>query len=431
MLDDLVIGAGLAGLATAWHLVEQGREVAVFEAGARAGGLIRTVVEGGLVLELGPQSLQSTPAAVRLAARLGLRARVLVPEGVAHARFVLHEGRLEQLPRSISGLWRSPLLRRRQVLRLLAEPLVPRGGKQGETLFDFVARRFGVGVAEGLLDPFVAGVFGGDPRELEACTAFAVLVDYEREHGSVVRGALAAGATRAAARPPWMRSAIFAFRGGNGGLVDALVQRLGPRLHLGQAVRNWQVFPGGFEVPELGVSARRLWVCCPPHQLGLLPALQQRPVVSVHLAWPREQVARGPGFGWLAPSHERTDVLGALWVSSLFPSHAPGRRLVRVMMGGTRDPEAASLSDAALVARARAILAEVEGVTAVPSHVHLHRAMPGIPQYRPGHGAALSRLANENPGVGFVGWHVSGVGLSHILAAAEDLTAHGSTAADG
>ena len=46
------------------------------------------------------------------------------------------------------------------------------------------------------------------------------------------------------------------------------------------------------------------------------------------------------GFGFLVPRQEGLRLLGALWTSTLFPERAPeGDVLMRVMIGGARDPE--------------------------------------------------------------------------------------------
>jgi len=55
-----VIGAGLAGLAAAWRLVERGQEVVVYERRPVPGGLLATVERGGIRADTGTQLLAST-----------------------------------------------------------------------------------------------------------------------------------------------------------------------------------------------------------------------------------------------------------------------------------------------------------------------------------------------------------------------------------
>jgi len=70
-----VVGGGLSGLAAAHRLLEldPSIQVVVFEASARAGGIVSTRRDGPLVLEEGPDSfLTEKPEALALLRRLGL-----------------------------------------------------------------------------------------------------------------------------------------------------------------------------------------------------------------------------------------------------------------------------------------------------------------------------------------------------------------------
>src|SRR5438477_401484 len=50
----VVVGAGIAGLATAWYLQQRGIDVVVLEADDRVGGKVRSRDFGGLLLDVGP-----------------------------------------------------------------------------------------------------------------------------------------------------------------------------------------------------------------------------------------------------------------------------------------------------------------------------------------------------------------------------------------
>jgi oxygen-dependent protoporphyrinogen oxidase len=422
MATHVVVGAGIAGLAAAFHLVEEGHDVVVLEASQRAGGRIRTVHQRGVVLEEGPQTLQATGPALRLIGRLGLRRRVLWPDRRARRRYILHDDALHALPTSMAGMWRSPPLSRAQVLRLLAEPLAATDPRDGETLHQFASRRLGVAVADLLLDAFVAGVFAGDPRELEAASAFPRLVEMESGFGSLFAAALLAERPD---KPGWAEGTMLTFDQGMSVLVDGLVSRLGGRILFGERVERVETTAAGVVVHAGGETyeADRCWMCVSPSVLHPEWSPPRATLATAQLVWPREEVRIHDGFGWLCPSSARRDVLGALWVTASFPSHAPGRAVVRVMMGGRRDPGAATLTDAAILERARRILSEVEGIDAAPEWSHLCRVRPGIPQYVPGHAARVARLQAASPYVRWLGWEVSGIGLSGVLAAAEQVTA--------
>lgn len=424
----IVLGAGVTGLAAAVLLKARGEDVVVLEAADRAGGAVRTELREGYVLEHGPESIRGgAPAVRRVLERVGLVERVITASRAASARYLLHRGALVRVPSSPLGFLRSPLLRRRAALRMLAEPLVPGGATDGESVRAFVRRRIGRGATEALLDAVIGGITAGDPRQLDARTLLPRPWGWERDHGGLFRGMLA---SRDETVEP-KRS--FTFPRGMGELVEALVDAVGPSLRLGEPAERVESGPGGLVVHgrRERFPADRLIVTCAPEIAGRLlddlhvPRLPRAPVAAVHLAYPAEAVPGGlPGFGWLASSRERRDVLGCLWVSGTFPSHAPaGRHLLRIMLGGAREPALAEAPDERLIDHARAVLRDVQGVNADPVLAHVVRALPGIPQYPPGWGAFVDGLARWRPaGITFAGWYYGGVGVADGLAAADRIT---------
>ena len=67
---------------------------------------------------------------------------------------------------------------------------------------DFVRRKFGHEILEYLVTPFVSGVYAGDPEKLSLRAAFPSLDEWEREYGSVLRGAMKSRPAKGAGRGP-------------------------------------------------------------------------------------------------------------------------------------------------------------------------------------------------------------------------------------
>jgi oxygen-dependent protoporphyrinogen oxidase len=308
------------------------------------------------------------------------------------------------------------------------EPLYPKRDppRRDESVFSFVSRRFGKTIAERLADPFIAGVFGGDAHAMEVASAFPAWVGFEQGSGSVLMGALRSPRKSKPATAP---KTLWTFRDGIETLPRALSTSLGDRLRLRAPVSRVEPHGAGLRVRTDGgaIDAARVVVCVPgvsaasflPSLAPELTAIASGHVAAVHLAWPESAVERRTrGFGWLAPSSQRLDVLGCLYVSDSFPGHAPGQILMRVMIGGTRSPRLAAVGSGALVAHARQIVADIEGIQAEPSFTHVSVHPTGIPQYHRGHGERMDRLAHAVPGVSFLGWGYTGVGVEHGVRAA-------------
>jgi protoporphyrinogen/coproporphyrinogen III oxidase len=103
-------------------------------------------------------------------------------------------------------------------------------------------------------------------------------------------------------------------------------------------------------------------------------------------------------FGFLVPRGQGLRILGALYDSSIFPGRAPaGLRLVRVMVGGRRDPEMLDLENGALIEAVARDLRAAWGFWKEPRVAKVIRHPLGIAQYERGHAEVLSRLAKATP----------------------------------
>lgn len=190
----VVIGGGIAGLSVARALRRQlpaeAARVIVLERADRPGGLVRSEVVDGYLCESGPSGfLDNAPATMALVRDLGLQGRLLPSRDLARRRFVVRGGRLLEIPASVGQFFLTPLLSWRGKLRLLLEPLASRGPEGDESIEAFAVRRLGREAATMLIEPMVAGIFGGDARELSMAACFPRLKDLERRHGSLI-GAL-------------------------------------------------------------------------------------------------------------------------------------------------------------------------------------------------------------------------------------------------
>lgn len=420
-MSTLVVGGGVTGLATAAFLSRAGREVEVFEPG-RPGGVVETLRSDGWVTELGPESIRGgDPALGELLDLLGLRPRVVKASPRASTRWLLHDGRLVALPAGPLAALRSPLWRRRHLLRALVEPIVPRGAGRPTSVAAFARAR--VGGLAALTDPLMAGIYAGDAEQLDAETALARPWRWVRESGSLARGA-----SRAPRGVEPLGS--FTFVDGLSELVTALTTRLGDRVRAGSVRSLTRRGDGWTAETDLGSrEVDQVVITCAPEAAARLlpdlrlPRLPRAPVAAIHLGYGADEVPDPGGFGWLCPSRERRDVLGVLWVSSTFPSHAPrGGTLLRLMCGGAREPALVERSDEELVAHARRVVAEVQGVRATPTFVHVNRVAPGIPQYPVGWGRELTALRARR-GITFAGWYWGGIGLADGVAAARAIAA--------
>jgi len=191
--DAIIIGAGITGLATAHFLKTQGVSTYVLEKDPHVGGTIRSGRVDGFLVEYGPNSaLDTSPVLHELFESAGVADRLEYANNKSQNRYIVRGGRLVNLPMSPVAFLKTPLFSTSAKLRLLKEPFISRSNPDTEeSLADFVRRRIGDEFLDYAINPFVAGVYAGDPEELSVKSSFPKLFELEQKHGSLIKGAIA------------------------------------------------------------------------------------------------------------------------------------------------------------------------------------------------------------------------------------------------
>src|ERR1700721_423451 len=126
MKSVAIIGAGIAGLTVAFCLKRKNVPVTVYEASARPGGVIQSVLKDGFLAENGPNTiLETAPEISQLIHDLNLESRRVNTNPDAEARFVVRGKRPVAMPSSQLGIFTSELLSTKSKFALLREPFVP------------------------------------------------------------------------------------------------------------------------------------------------------------------------------------------------------------------------------------------------------------------------------------------------------------------
>src|SRR5271155_1426805 len=433
-----VIGAGISGLACAYRLQQLGLDVTVFEANDSAGGMIESVEKGGLLFEGGPQSFQGTPALLELIREVGLEPQLQKADPRA-PRYVLLHGHLRKIPMSPQALLASTLLNPISRWKIASEPFKKsQPPTEEESVAAFVRRKFGNEILEYLVAPFVSGVYAGDPEKLSLKAAFPTLDEWERQYGSVLRGAMKS-------RPPKEQRAgappLCSFTHGVAALPRALAAKLGDALQYetraasvdsAGAGQHGHAAPGpvceirmvrdGQEQSALtsavviatpAYAAAHLLETSAPHLAQTLSGIAYAPVAVVASSYYRQQVGYPlEGFGFLVPRGEKVRTLGTVWNSSLFPGRAhEGSVTITSFIGGATDPDVINLHEENIAAIVTEENARILGITGPPVETAVWKYPRALPQYNLGHGHIVETIRSAeraSPGLFSAGNYLKG-----------------------
>lgn len=402
-----IIGAGISGLTLAYELQRRGIGYFLWEASAEPGGYIRSrrdmAADGRqtYLRELGPNSLLGDADLLLWLDELGLTPQLALSKPVSKARYIFRNGQYRQLPSGPLSLLFGNFFGWKTKWALLREQTNQTTSPDGETLAQFFRRRFTSEIVDYALAPFVAGIYAGDPERLLVSETFPVLLRYERDYGSVLRGLIRSQSSAGGAATGRRQS--FSFRDGMQTLPRALAAQL-THLSLNDPVGSigrigasgWLVesATGTQTVDRLvlaaGTDAAARLVSHPNLNnryaalAGALRGVEYPPMTVVHSAYKRAAV-RHPlnGFGGLNPKREGRFAAGHIWSSSTFDGRCPDDEvLFTTFVGGQGNEANARLPDDVLFSKVHQELADAFGISATgPTFRAVYRWERAIPQY--------------------------------------------------
>ena len=452
--DVVVVGGGIAGLAAAHALANANPalHVTLVEANQRLGGKIVTERGDGYVIEGGPDSfLAVKPRGVGLAAEIGLGDRLQGALPQPKRAFILHGGRLHDVPEGLSGLVptrlaplaRSGLLSPRGKARVALDYVLPPLRQvEDESLGAFIRRRLGREAWERLVEPLMAGIYAADGDQLSLAATFPQLREAELRYGGLIRGVLAARAATSAPGPP--KPAFLTPEGGLDAFVAALEDKLrqagvGIRTSvaataIAQAADGYAIRLAHGELLRADAiivaipayAAADLLATLDPSIAAELGAIPHASTAIVSLAYRRDDIPHPlAGHGYVVPRAEGGPILACTWSSRKWAGRAPaGWELLRVFIGraGDEQIDVEHASDESLLSLARREVAMRLGVATAPALTRIHRWPRGMPQYVIGHPARIARIEGRlrtHPGLLLAGNAYHGVGLPDCIASGE------------
>ena len=459
----VIVGGGISGLAAAYRLKQIASDVSItlIESDGRLGGKIITDRVDGFVIEGGPDTFLSyKPRGLGLCRELGLEGRLHGTNEKIRRTYVMRRAKLYDLPEGLTGLIPSrfgPMIKTGLIsllgkLRMGLDYFIPAKSLNGdESLAQFVERRLGRELYERMIEPLMSGIYAGDGEQLSLAATFPQLRQTEIEHGSLVKGMLAAkkngqhperssAGTQSKDAPKKKWAAFLTPTTGLAEIVEALQVRLNDvdiRLNtrVKQVNRNSSTYTIDLDNGTT-LSADAVILATPayitadliasidPEMATALRGIPYASTATVSVAYPLSDIPRPlNGYGYIIPRAEGRSILACTWTSTKFPHRAPdGYGLMRAFIGRAGDDDVINLSDEQLLQMVRDELHDVLGITAAPMLHRIFRWPKAMPQYTLGHLdrlAVIDRQLIDHPGLFVAGNAYRGIGLPDCIASGE------------
>lgn len=447
----IVIGAGITGLACALRLHRSGIRVLLLEASDSPGGVIASCQKNGFLFEAGPQCPRFARPLWDIVREVELEDE-FVPSRPGARRFILKNGQLHEAPFSVRRFVSTRLVGASSKFRLLTEAVRrARPPASEESLAEFVRRKFDDDVLSYIVDPFISAIYAGDAEQMGVESAFPFLARWERERGSVLRGAIRSRnpgmsvSPQAAASPAGRKTMdlteslprMGSFRAGLAALPKAIAAKLGDSISFGTRVESiepvaanggsaggWRLrLSGGEEISGSAVvitaasyEAARLVQTFAPRLAAMLAEIPYAPMAVVSSGYDRAQV-RNPlrGFGVLIPRREKLNTFFSVWNSSLFAGRAPAGKVVMTSFtGGATNPAIVGRDDAEIAEIVEEEMAGLLGIAGPPVERVVWKYPKALPQFNLGHARRITAIREalaEFPALRLAGNYLQGRSL--------------------
>jgi oxygen-dependent protoporphyrinogen oxidase len=442
--DAVIIGAGLTGLTLAFYLKKAGLKIKVLEKDDRVGGVIKTHYENDFIYETGPNSgVLSTPEAAELFEDLKNCELEFANEN-SKARWIWKSGKWEPLPSGIVDAVKTPLFKFMDKLHVMGEPFIKKGDDPDESVADLVKRRLGESFLHYAVDPFISGIYAGDPEKLITKYALPKLYNLEQNYGSFIKGSIKKKGEEKSERDKKANRKVFSVKNGLQNMVNSLENAIGAD-NISLSVNDIKVrkIKEIFEInyskqtaktvysdkvitTSGGYSLKNMFPDISDELINPIVNLKYAKVAQAILGFKHWKGIDLRSFGGLVPEQEHRKILGVLFLSSIFSNRAPEKgALLSVFHGGSRRPEIVELNDDEIIYLVKTELKEMMQLDSIePDLLKVVRYEHAIPQYEitsKERYLAIEKLQNRFKGLILAGNIRDGIGMSDRIAQARQI----------
>ncbi len=392
-----IIGAGISGLLCAYHAIEKGYDVEVYDAAAQPGGKIQTLQGKNGPMETAANAILADQLVESVAQKIGLK--LIAKQPIARKRYIYALGAIRRWPLGILDSLR--VLRFLFLWKVGALSIQPR---TQETLKTWSDRVLSSAISDRLLGPACQGIFGVDTQPLSASLIFNYFFAKTPRTYGELRGSVAP-------------------KDGMGQWVELLVKYLRSKnvqFHLSKPV---------------SVSADKIVIVATDlkntvqilkeqndQRAEILSSVSFVDLVSVNAFYNNRPSSQAAGFGVLFSRSEKLEPLGVLLNSDIFAKRAEQAHS-ETWIFGSQNSEYSQQSDDFFLTSIQAVRQKLWKTLEAPKEFKINRWPGAIPLYGIELENALTSLEKHpsSSGVFLMGNYLGELGLNRLFHSAKSL----------
>jgi protoporphyrinogen/coproporphyrinogen III oxidase len=447
MKTILVIGGGVTGLAAMYELNKWKRNhqsdirLVLAEASNQLGGKIRTVKQGGFVMEAGADSIVTRKGiGMDFIKELGLEDEVVY--NAAGRSFIYSDGELKLIPDgsvfgipgSVESLAKSTLVSTEGKVEALKDFYTKNESfTKNDSIGAFLEHFFGKELVEKQIAPVLSGVYSGELSDLTISKTLPQVFDYKEKYGSIIKGFEENSKI-------WQSNGekkFFSFKDGLGALIDAYEENLkGTEILTNTKVNTIEKMDGKYQVifsNGENMEADHIILSVPHNAVETMLAdqklqkefagLKNSSLISIYVAFDiSDTELPADGTGFIAASTDELSCNACTWTSRKWEhTSESGNLLVRLFYKSSH-PAYSSLKEMNQEELIKAALVDIEkslGIKAKPIASEVTNWEESMPNYLISHPQTVTALENrlleEYPGIYLAGCSYYGVGIPDCL----------------
>ncbi|MGV3465302.1 MAG: protoporphyrinogen oxidase [Heyndrickxia sp.] len=448
MKKVVVIGGGITGLSTMYHLQQLKRslqlemDLTLIEANSTLGGKIKSVTNEEFIMETGADSIVARKEGVAsLLDDLNLHDEIV--HNSTGKSYIYHHNELKPIPEdTIFGI---PMSKE----ALFNSELISEEGKN-QALKDFTTENttftkdssiglflesfLGKEIVENQIAPVLSGVYSGKLNELTLATTLPYLLDYKNQYGSIIRG-LSENKARFQSSD---NKKFVSFKNGLSTLIDRMEAEL-TDVDILKGVQATAIMKEQERYSIEFLNHEKIEadyvVISTPHSVAqtllknqelnsIFNELISSSLISVYLGFdiPDEKLP-ADGTGFIVPENSDLTCNACTWTSRKWEHTSKHHRLLLRLFYKNTNPEVfhhlSSLNENELVQVALQDVEKSLGIIGEPISVEVTKWQDKMPKYHLNHRKTIEalneKLGSDYPNIILAGCSYYGVGIADCI----------------